>query len=75
MARRKRKDWSPSDWDFPTRLKHQKGGTGGWVYLSRDHLVMALGKGKGPPDAAELVATRTVFDPGTGQILIRLRKG
>jgi hypothetical protein len=62
---------------YSTRLKSQKGGYGGWVYLTGEHIAEALrGPGQAPNavDVESLIASRTVLDPGTGQILIRLRK-
>lgn len=74
--RRKRRGWSPGDLDYPARLKPQKGATGAWVYLPREHIILAFGREKGPPPAVDqILATRIVLDPGTGQILIRLKKG
>jgi hypothetical protein len=74
---RKPVNWSPGDLFYSTRLKKQTGGFGGWVYLPGEHLAAALHGSNGKPDRIDienLVAQRTVLDPGTGQILIRLRK-
>ena len=62
-----------SDINFETKLRPHKGGGGAWVYLTREHLAVALGLGHdGKPDLAGLRARRTALEPGSGQILIRI---
>ncbi len=70
---RRKKNWSPGDLDYPVRLKYQKEASGAWVFLTRGHIHLALAA-KHPVDPDTLLAVRTVLDPGTGQILIRLKK-
>lgn len=76
-ARKKPRGWSPGDLSFAVKVMPQKGGEGGWVYLPREHLAEALFGMEGHREkvnVSRLVAARTVLDPGTGQILIRIKK-
>lgn len=70
-----RKGWMPGDEDYPVRLApHRVGGKvrGFSVHLTRESIAAALGVPvESVPD--DLRAVRIVLDPGTRQILIRLR--
>lgn len=65
------------DLDFTVKLNLHKGGHGAYIYLTQEHLAAALfGQGGrfDTVDPGDYVAKRTILDPGTGQILIRLKK-
>lgn len=75
--RRKGKEWSVGDIDFTVKLHRQKGGNGASVYLTKEHLAAAILGSSRQFEAVAIenyVAKRIVLDPGTGQILIRLKR-